>query len=105
MQKTNELAIFHTETGIVIRVVIIRLVLDKLLGFFSSNLEIFRFQSCSHSFQRRFARHYSRVQRQRGETVVVEQSRGRLACDTSLLIVIKDDILAGNELATGALLA
>jgi hypothetical protein len=95
---------FHTGTGIVIRVVIVRLVLDKLLGFFSSDLEIFRLQSCSHSFQRRFARHYSRVQRQRGETVVVEQSGGRLA-DTSLLIVIEDDLRAGNELAMGALLA
>jgi hypothetical protein len=105
MKKTNELAMFHTGTGIAIRVVIVRLVIDKLLGFFSSNLEIFRFQSCSHSFQRRFARHYSRVQRQRGETVVVEQSGGRLARDTSLLIVIEDDLLAGNGLAMGGLLA
>lgn len=51
---------FHEGSGIVIRVVIIRLALDKLLGLFSSSLVIFRFQSCSHGFQCRFARHYSR---------------------------------------------
>lgn len=92
------------EWGIVIRVVVLGIILDELLGFCSSVIIVLRFQSCSHSFQCRFARHVSVVQKQRGETVVVEQS-GRLALDTSLLIVIGSGWTPIFELAMNSGLA